>query len=899
MHRLAVAFVGLSAVALGGIGAQAQAQAATLSRTSVAATTISRSAAAARASAPIRAGTISSELLRATGHSASQLTTRAACGSAAEGRIRCYARVLTVKSTGKPASLLRVPQAASATVTHASSAAVAPQEYTADFLQSAYDTTWLSANDGDSDTVAIVDAYGDSTAYSDMEQFRTANGLQQIPTCANSSSPSCFEVVNQTGQTQTVDLPTNSKDETGSWNIEESLDIDAVSSLCPLCKILVVEAKSDDDRGRPDLETAVSEASTLGANQISLSWGADVSPDWSNYSSPYSSITSSAILAAAGDDTYPGPDVGYPAALPDVTAVGGTSVAANSTSARGFGESAWSVESCSGGTPCATESGCDTSQSVPQFQDGVTTDCDGRAYNDISADADPETGLEIYDSQSGDEGCGNSSNMCIIGGTSLATPLTAALEAVTGISTETPIWTYRDASLLNDIVSGSDGSCPSGWFLICNAAIGWDGPTGNGSISGDLASGGPGLGGASDSGANATDVTLTGGLYPNGESTTYDWQYWPSSQSASSATPTPTATAGGSTLQSVSTSLCHALTPSTTYDYDLVATNTSGSETGYQGSFTTPATESAPTASSAPAISGSDDDGQTLSGIDAAWNDASCNSAPSYAWQESSSSGGPWTTVSTGQTYGLTSADDGEYLRFEATESNGTGSTTASSAVIGPVTEPGAATATTTTASITPTTTTQTTGPTTTASPPTTTTTTTTTTTPDPSGGAATTTTTVRFYRCARTCMLINTHDAKTYRPVKADYGRYIKVVTTVARIAGNVETDTTSTRWVGPVTSATAGDISLGSGARVASATIVRGSTGKQLAQVRVARRVAGKLTLVVRRETTAATQVWAFVVSGGQVVSSTAVRSLSRPATLSFALKRGQTIRLVAVRT
>jgi hypothetical protein len=157
----------------------------------------------------------------------------------------------------------------------------------------------------------------------------------------------------------------------------------------------------------------------------------------------------------------------------------------------------------------------------------------------------------------------------------------------------------------------------------------------------------------------------------------------------------------------------------------------------------------------------------------------------------------------------------------------------------------------------------------------------------------------VRFYRCSRTCTLINTHGARTYKPGKADYGRYIKVVTTVARIAGNIETDTTSTRWVGPVSAASAGSISVGSGARVASAPIVRGSTGTALAQVRIAQRIANKLTLVVRRRTSAATQVWAYVVSGGRVVSGTAARSLSRPATLSFTLKRGQTIRLVAVRT
>jgi hypothetical protein len=575
-----------------------------------------------------------------------------------------------------------------------------------------------------------------------------------------------------------------------------------------------------------------------------------------------------------------------------MTAVGGTSLAADASTARGFDESTWSVETCSDNTPCATESGCDTSQSIPSYQQGVTTDCDGRAYNDISADADPDTGLEIYDSQSGDEGCGTSNNMCIVGGTSLATPLTAALEAVTGISSTGPAWTYNDASLLNDIVSGSDGTCPSGWSLICNAAPGWDGPTGNGSISGDLTSGGPGVGASNSTGANLNDVTFSGGIYPNGESTNYSWQYWPSSQPASSATSTTPAIVGGSTLQSISTTLCRPLTPGTPYDYDLVATNTRGSETSYEGSFPTPATESAPTVSSGPTISGSDVDGQTLSGT-ATWNDASCNSAPSYDWQESltPSDSTSWATVSPAPTYALTSADDGEYLRFQATESNGAGSTTVSSAVIGPVTEPGEVAAT---GAGTPPPT-----PTPTPPPAPTSTSTTTTTTPNPSGGDATTTTTVRFYRCVRTCALINTHGAKTYVPQKADYGRYIKVVTTVARITGDVEVDSTSTRWVGPVTSATAGDISLGSGARVASAPIVRGSTGKSLAQVRVAQRTASKLTLVVRRETTARTQAWAFVVSAGRVVSSTAARSLSRSATFSFALKRGQTIRLVAVRT
>lgn len=884
-HRLGVVLA-LALVVLAGLATCAQAAATPHS------TATSHSTIAGRASAPVGAAAISSDLLKATGHSSSQLSTRAACGSAPAGRFRCYARVLTVKSTGKPASLLHIPHAATARERSASAATSAPEEYTAGYLQWAYDTTWLSANDGAGDTVAIVDAYGDSTAYSDMEQFRTANGLQQIPTCGGSVTASCFEVVDQTGQT--TNLPTDANDETGSWNVEESLDIDAVSSICPLCKILVVEADSDDDTGAADLETGVSTAAQLGANQISLSWGTLANftrypaSDWE---SPYSSITTAAILAAAGDDAYQNSHtVDYPAALSDVTAVGGTSLTSDSTVARGFDESTWKKQTCSDGSTCGTESGCDTSQAQPPYQDNTSTGCSGRAYDDISADADPNTGLEIYDSQPGEEGCGGD-NWCIVGGTSLATPLTAAFEAITGISDTTPAWAYGlDAPLLNDIVSGSDGSCSG---VICNAAPGWDGPTGNGSIDGDVVAGtvgsGPGIGAlppATDVTASSADVSVE--VDPNDSSasadTTYYWQYGTNASYGSSTAPAPLS--AGATFEGATGTI--PVTEPCTYHYRIVASNAIGTVYGYDETFATPQSTSAAVNTGAPTITGTPSVGQQLSEQGDQWSGVVCETT--YQWQESQNPAGPWTAISdaTSATYTPTASNGGEYLDVVVTATNNGGSTSVSSQATGQIPIP-------VTASTPP--------PGTTTSPPTTPTGTptipTTTTTSNPSGSAASTTTTVRFYRCARTCALINSHGAKTYVPQKADYGRYIKVVTTVARITGDVKTDSTSTRWVGPVTSATAGDVSLGSGARVASATIVRGSTGKSLAQVRVAQRTAKKLTLVVRRETTARTQTWAFVVSAGRVVSSTAARSLSRPATFSLALKRGQTIRLVAVRT
>ena len=140
------------------------------------------------AATPVNPATISDSLKRQTGYSASQLTTKPVCGTPKPGQMTCLARMLIVKSTGKPAGLLHTPHASPMQVTrHGSLAAAAvsadqtgtpaPQSGTAAFLQWAYDTTWLSANRGSGDTVAIIDAYDDPSAYSDMNAFRTANGL--------------------------------------------------------------------------------------------------------------------------------------------------------------------------------------------------------------------------------------------------------------------------------------------------------------------------------------------------------------------------------------------------------------------------------------------------------------------------------------------------------------------------------------------------------------------------------------------------------------------------------------------------------------------------------------------------------------------------------------------------
>ena len=133
------------------------------------------------------------------------------------------------------------------------------------------------------------------------------------------------------------------------------------------------------------------------------------------------------------------------------------------------------------------------------------------------------------------------------GGTSLATPLIAAYEAITGVDDTTPQWAYTDSALLtNDPTTGSSGTCASNILFICNAGPGYDGPTGIGSISGAVVAGAPEIGGPSfgygvgntyTDGVGATTATLSGGVYPNGLDTTYYWQYGPTTSTARRLSP--------------------------------------------------------------------------------------------------------------------------------------------------------------------------------------------------------------------------------------------------------------------------------------------------------------------------------------------------------------------------
>src|SRR5580693_3027245 len=206
-------------------------------------------------------------------------------------------------------------------------------------FQAAYNLTAASAADGSGTTVAVVDAYNDPTAASDLATYRSAAGLPAL-------TSGQFTVYNQNGATSPLPATAPASDD---WTLEESLDVDMVSAICPLCKIDLVEATNDSGTGLYVAEETA--ATTLGAHYISNSWGGSESSTDLTYDSQYFGVSGTVYTASAGDSAYSG-GVIYPATSPHVVSVGGTTLNTASNS-RGWTESVWETSSSEG-----TGSGC-------------------------------------------------------------------------------------------------------------------------------------------------------------------------------------------------------------------------------------------------------------------------------------------------------------------------------------------------------------------------------------------------------------------------------------------------------------------------------------------------------------------------------------------------------------
>jgi subtilase family serine protease len=285
--------------------------------------------------------------------------------------------------------------------------AITPQQ-----MRTAYGINQVTFNgiqgDGTGQTIAIIDA-GDNPAFvsstdpnfvnSDLHKFDQQFGLPDPPS---------FMKLNEQGQNGNYP-PSNVAGFAG----EEALDVEWAHAIAPGANIDLIETTTDSDLIGPVVQLA---ASLPGVSVVSMSFsGAEFSGESafdSLYTTPagHQGVT---FFGSTGDTGQPG---GYPAYSPNVVAVGGTTL---SIDANGdyLGETGWSG---SGG-------GISQFEPQPPYQSGVVTQSTTqRTIPDVSFDADPDTGVAVYDSFDN----GTATPWVQVGGTSLACPCWAAIVAI-------------------------------------------------------------------------------------------------------------------------------------------------------------------------------------------------------------------------------------------------------------------------------------------------------------------------------------------------------------------------------------------------------------------------------------------------------------------------------------
>lgn len=345
------------------------------------------------------------------------------CAAAPAGYAACHAHVRTI--TGRDGKVR--PDATSG-----------PTGYSATQLRTAYGLTSATGFA----TVAIVDAYANPNVVSDLKAYRSAMGI---------TDPLVFTEYGQSGGSRSA------RGDTG-WGQEEMLDLEMVSAICPKCPIIYVGANSATFA---NLGAAVNTAVAKGAAVVSNSYGGGESSGEASVMSSYYTHAGVTQTVSSGDNGY---GVEIPAAFSTVTAVGGTTLTLNSDGTR-KAETVWS----------GAGSGCSLYISKPSWQSD--SGCANRTVADVSAVANPSTGVSVYDSYGSHRG----QNWYVFGGTSVAAPIIGAVYAL-GTPAGGPSYPYSHTGSLFDVTSGSNGSC--GGSYLCTAKTGYDGPTGLGTPNG-------------------------------------------------------------------------------------------------------------------------------------------------------------------------------------------------------------------------------------------------------------------------------------------------------------------------------------------------------------------------------------------------------------------------------
>jgi len=348
-------------------------------------------------------------------------------------------------TTTRPPSTTTTTRAPSTTTTQAAAPTAPPTGLGPADFAAAYHLPASSASSAAPALVAVVGAYDDPDTEADLATYRAAYGL---PACTTANG--CLRKVNESGAASP--LPTASP----AWGVEQSIDVDMVSAACARCHILVVEASSSS---LTDVTTAENTAVALGATVVSNSFGTAEFAAEPAFAAAFTH-PGVVVVASSGDSGY---GATFPAALPGVVAVGGTTLRKAPGTARGWTETAWA----------GAGSGCSAIEPKPAWQHD--SGCPRRTIADMAAVADPATPVALYDSF-------GTTGWLRAGGTSVATPLIAGMYGLAGnASAQTGARAaYGDAGAFSDVTSGGSGNCPAAAAYLCRSGPGYDGPTGLG-----------------------------------------------------------------------------------------------------------------------------------------------------------------------------------------------------------------------------------------------------------------------------------------------------------------------------------------------------------------------------------------------------------------------------------
>jgi hypothetical protein len=390
----------------------------------------------------------------------------AACGGADGG---CQVRIVTAE-TGSSAPL----------------STNAPIGYGPQDLANAYRLPPPAT--GAAGTVAVIDAGAYPPLESDLATYRRQYGL---PACTIADG--CLKVANYLGGPPLAPAATaQDKQSEEQLGLETTLDIDMASAACPGCHLIELQVpladgspgtQTDADQAATDFASAVTTAIGMGAGAISISYQFN-SDNTMTTGAPAKALNHKgvAIVASSGDDAAEGKYSGWPQNMPTVVSVGGTSLYTTDPAGTQFTQTAWSD----------TGGGCTQNMPAANGQpSAIAAYCGGhRASADVSAVADPSTGVTTYDTYA--PSSGTPAGWAVAGGTSAGSPFVAALYARGGglANVLGPNTLYAaPSSDFIDVILGQNSPpafCQgeSEAVQMCKAGPGWDGPTGLGTPAG-------------------------------------------------------------------------------------------------------------------------------------------------------------------------------------------------------------------------------------------------------------------------------------------------------------------------------------------------------------------------------------------------------------------------------